>query len=936
MGQNPKNQISMYEGFHTSMEIDANGVPYVVFADWENLNGRLSVRKFESNRWITVGAPGISVAHIDYPKIDIDNSGTPYVVYMDDWQNNQIVVKKYNGTSWVNVGLPGFAGGRVKYTNIAIDNMGVPYVAFMDDDYGDKATVMKFDGSNWVFVGSRGITASGVSDISLKIGPGNNPYICFSDQSNGFKVTVMSFIGGSWNVVGSSSVSQYQGRGDVAFDTLGTVYVAYLERLNVNSSDNLVVKKFNGSNWVLVGGTRIKKGKLERVSIETDTLSNSIYVAYSDQNNGSRVVRLDGASWLPVGKYDFSFGTALYGGLKVDAAGALYYVYSSPQNNDKANLMRFDGSEWSSLGDMGLAEQTVVAYTTMDLDSSGVPYVAFQDYAQGNRLTVMKYNGSSWSPVGSRGFSPGEIDEPVLVVDKNSTPYVLFEDHSNGTVKATVMKFDGQNWVMVGAGFPVGTVEYTSIVIDSSGVPCVSFRVAGGLSKAYRFNGATWGQLGASGYSGSAIGLATLATHKDDVYIAYQDQLYSNRLTVERLEGNVWVPIGTRGFRAGSKVNLVIDSAGVPYVGFLDSTVGNRITVMKFDGNSWALVGNSGFSAFAVNDVDLVLDGSDQPYVVYSDNQYHEKVTAMRFNDTSWVVVGTAGFSTGSIDYPQIKIDNNDQPIVAFADGGAWAYKFTSDCVPTAAKIKIEACDSYVSPSVSQTWFTSGVYQDTLIDMNNCDSILTIELELNQSTMSWDSVEACRSFFYNLNSKLYSQSVQDTIVVQNSKGCDSLVFLDLNIRNIDTTIQQLNDTLWAKTMNASYQWLDCNDSYSVIAGETQQFFIPQTAGRYAVQVADSFCIDTSSCIAFSGIDIAQNDLVHLNIYPNPTTDFVLLELPSEDVMKISLYSSTGTLMREWGGVKGQFSLDMRSQASGVYCLKVVSENISISEMIIKQ
>lgn len=97
--------------------------------------------------------------------------------------------------------------------------------------------------------------------------------------------------------------------------------------------------------------------------------------------------------------------------------------------------------------------------------------------------------------------------------------------------------------------------------------------------------------------------------------------------------------------------------------------------------------------------------------------------------------------------------------------------------------ISLTACDSLVSPSGLYTWYTSGVYRDTLLSSNGCDSILVISLTINYATSSSISVTACDSLVSP--SGLYtwygSGTYSDTI--PNSNGCDSVITINLTINN---------------------------------------------------------------------------------------------------------------------------------------------------------
>jgi hypothetical protein len=57
-------------------------------------------------------------------------------------------------------------------------------------------------------------------------------------------------------------------------------------------------------------------------------------------------------------------------------------------------------------------------------------------------------------------------------------------------------------------------------------------------------------------------------------------------------------------------------------------------------------------------------------------------------------------------------------------------------CVNTDSTFALNACDSIVSPSGRYVWNSSGTYFDTIPNSGFCDSLMTIILNVNQSTSS--------------------------------------------------------------------------------------------------------------------------------------------------------------------------------------------------------
>jgi len=95
----------------------------------------------------------------------------------------------------------------------------------------------------------------------------------------------------------------------------------------------------------------------------------------------------------------------------------------------------------------------------------------------------------------------------------------------------------------------------------------------------------------------------------------------------------------------------------------------------------------------------------------------------------------------------------------------------------------IEACDSY-------TWIDGNTYTSsnntatlTLINSVGCDSIITLNLTINESNTGTDTQTAVDSYVW-IDGITYTMSNNTaTYTLTNSNNCDSIVFLNLTIKN---------------------------------------------------------------------------------------------------------------------------------------------------------
>ena len=144
-----------------------------------------------------------------------------------------------------------------------------------------------------------------------------------------------------------------------------------------------------------------------------------------------------------------------------------------------------------------------------------------------------------------------------------------------------------------------------------------------------------------------------------------------------------------------------------------------------------------------------------------------------------------------------------------------------SPCQNSAGTDVRTACDSY-------TWIDGETYTQStntpafiLPNAVGCDSIVTLNLTVNHSSAGTDTRVACNSFTW-INGVTYNASTSTpTYLLTNSRGCDSLVTLNLTIRHSSTG----TDT---RTACNSYTWI--NGITYVQSTNTPVFILQNAAG----------------------------------------------------------------------------------------------------------
>lgn len=254
----------------------------------------------------------------------------------------------------------------------------------------------------------------------------------------------------------------------------------------------------------------------------------------------------------------------------------------------------------------------------------------------------------------------------------------------------------------------------------------------------------------------------------------------------------------------------------------------------------------------------------------------------------------------------------------------------------SAASISPVVCGSYTSPS-GTVYNTSATFNDTIANSSGCDSVITISLTVNQATAASISPVVCDSYT-SPSGTVYTASATFNDTIANSAGCDSVITIALTVNTVDVSTSVTGIVITANASGAQYQWLDCDNSNAVIAGETAQTFTPVANGNYAVVVTENGCTDTSACVNILSLDIATASTPEIGIMPNPVSD--LLSLHTEQVLHHAVIIITDVqgrvLLQETNRQGNRFVLDVNSLQGGVYFIRITEGDKTMQSRFVKK
>ena len=371
------------------------------------------------------------------------------------------------------------------------------------------------------------------------------------------------------------------------------------------------IAKLDGNSWSVLGAGLDNSTFALRVF--DDGSGASLYAGgqfqFAGEVEAARIARWDGRSWSSVdgglhgeaaawvqsfAEFDDGTGPALYVGGFFTEAGSVPAL----------NIARWDGTEWSGLGD-GL-DSSVRAFAVFDDGTGPALYaVGFFTASGGSALSyIARWDGTSWSAVGG-GLN--EAARALAVFDDGNGPALYPAGHftmAGGVPAEHLARWDGQSWSSVGGGLDDSV--YALTVFDDGAGPGLYaagyFLEAGGLTvnRIARWDGVSWSALG-TGTSGGVLALGVLDLGADHEPILYASGFFG--LVGGILAAHVAGWNGSSWFIPGNGADDVVwalavsdepaDAGAGLFAGGTFDAIGSIAanSIARFNGSEWSTVG---------------------------------------------------------------------------------------------------------------------------------------------------------------------------------------------------------------------------------------------------------------------------------------------------------------------------------------------------------
>jgi hypothetical protein len=238
---------------------------------------------------------------------------------------------------------------------------------------------------------------------------------------------------------------------------------------------------------------------------------------------------------------------------------------------------------------------------------------------------------------------------------------------------------------------------------------------------------------------------------------------------------------------------------------------------------------------------------------------------------------------------------------------------------------------------------------------NGCDSIVTLDLTINNSTTGTDVQTACGSYTW-IDGMTYSSSnttAMHTIVGGAANGCDSIVTLDLTINasndaGVDSSLTVcMNEPIDFDTLSSlgtAGAWLDFTNTpvsgvvtLSSIPGDYEFSYIVYTSNNCPADTATYTITVDGTCDYLS---VNTESMIDVSVYPNPASSILTIQNSSNATsLKVEMLDMNGRVVLLENEVfknSSNANLVIDHLNKGIYTLRIYDETSQKLFKIVKQ
>jgi hypothetical protein len=799
----------------------------------------------------------------------------------------------------------------------------------------------------------------------------------------------------TWNQVGTAQFTNTGADVALALDDSGVPYVVYSD----TTVDGMVhVEMFNGTNWVEIGSNASPAIVPVKLAIAINPITGQPWVSYKDTSTNRQVVKkYDGTNWIldtadvfgyePLSKVQLKFASNGDASIAATFAHSLQYretLLVKRKNNGQPTW----GNDWSKV--VTSRSFDLVTANKVAAGETGVVSASEKRY-------IYEYNTGAWTSIYSTGTATA-FNDGVMASDNNK---IIYNAHNGGNPLLT-----GENGISTPPNNQNTKERVHQLIYNPFSLNNYAFYIQSNFALRVvenDFNTNTWTDL-SPGLTMQANSSAKMELNQagDKLFIAYMD---SNKVSVKSYaitlplatiyvdenatgaeDGSSWadafteiqpaIDITTTGL---SKI-WVAEGTYVPGIARGDSFLITDVIEMYggFDGTETMLSQRDPKTNISILSGDL--NGDDNATITNAeatrqDNAYH--VVTLKGNFSSGSIIDgfviSGGNANGSLSnscsttHTQQYAHDRGAAIYANPDSASRSVSvLLNNCIiekntstqiavlstfspcgasGTFSDIDFENCiirDNYSVGSYNLSYGASGTYSN-----NRHGSLINCAIYNNESVNAASVVRisaaggngaACRVNIINTTMTKNISGINKTVSTSNASYCkiqNSIIYNNGGFQPIDITgnmPSSSNNIVQGAQLGGNPSdplFIDANNDFAlqvtspaVDAGDNS--FLPSniTLDILGNDRVFNTTIDLGSYEYNSALSVADNNMsTTFSVYPNPTRG-ILNITTEEQLEKIEVYNYIGQKIIE----STQLQINTTQLNSGMYLLKVYGEN----------
>jgi hypothetical protein len=255
--------------------------------------------------------------------------------------------------------------------------------------------------------------------------------------------------------------------------------------------------------------------------------------------------------------------------------------------------------------------------------------------------------------------------------------------------------------------------------------------------------------------------------------------------------------------------------------------------------------------------------------------------------------------------------------------------------LPDSSAQTVTVCNGDSYSIGSNIYSASGVYNDTLTNINGCDSVVTTTLTVLPANVFSQNITLCAGDSIIVGTNVYNAAGTYNDTLADVNGCDSLITTVVTVNTVDVSVSVTNfgGTLNSNASgpNTSWIWFNCEDNTTIISA-TMHSYSPNANGQYAVIVTQNGCQDTSTCFNFNTVGITEQVHNAFGMYPNPASDNIIVE--STIGSTIVIFDAIGNQVFASKATSSKTEIALTDLSNGIYFVKVISDNNESTQKLI--